>query len=122
MEGSGGLFFFFFLFFLFFKIMFSLIKVQETVWSASYDRNKTYEQSNDPLHPLIGNIRPHQTRAHPPPLQHLRRKQDGAIPSSRHVRKDKCRKETRERHKPVGGPPKTNEKILTAPSADGDGR
>ena len=38
--------------------MYSLIKVQETVWSASYDRNKTSKQSNDPLHPLMGKITP----------------------------------------------------------------
>jgi len=97
--------------------MFSLIKVQETVWSARYDRNKTYKQSNDPLHPLIGKIKLLQTRADPPPSQHLRRKKDGAIPSSRHVRKNKYRKETRERDKPFGGPPETKEKNLTAPSA-----
>jgi len=94
--------------------MYSLIKVEETVWSASYDRNKTCKQSNDPPHPLMGKIKPHQPRAHHPPSQHLRRKQDEAIPSSRHVRKDKYRKETRERHKPFGGPPKTKERILTA--------
>jgi len=102
--------------------MYSLIKVQETVWSASYDRNKTCKQSNDPLHPLMGKIKPLQPRAHPPPSQHLRRKQDGAVSSSRHVRKDKYRKETRERHKPFGGPPETKEKILAAPSADREER
>jgi len=112
----------FFLFYFIFIIMYSLFKVQETIWSASYDRNKTHKQSNDPLHPLMGKIKPLQPRAHPPPQQHLRRKQDEAIPSSRHVRKDKYRKETRERHKPFGGPPKTKEKILTAPSADREGR
>jgi len=61
MEGSEGSFFFIFFIlflFLFFIIMYSLIKVQETVWSASYDRNKTYKQSNDPLHPLMGKIKP----------------------------------------------------------------
>jgi len=63
-EGNRRLFVFFFSFFM---IMYSLIKVQETVWSASYDRNKTYKQSNDPLHPLIGKIKPLQSRAHPPP-------------------------------------------------------
>ena len=94
--------------------MYSLMKVQETVWSASYDRNKTCKQSNNPLHPLMGKIKLPQNRAHPPPSQHLRRKQDGAIPSARHVRKDKYRKETRERHKPFGGPPKTKDKIFMA--------
>ena len=54
-------------FFLFFIIMYSLIKVQETIWRASYDRNKTYKQSNDLLHPLMGKIKPLQPRAHPPP-------------------------------------------------------
>ena len=44
--------------FLFFYIMYSLIKVQETVWSASYDRNKTYKQCNDPLDPRRGKIKP----------------------------------------------------------------
>ena len=103
-----------FFFSLFFFIMYSLIKVQETVWSASYDRNKTYKQSNDPLHPLIGKIKPLKPRAHPSPSQHLRRRQDGALPSSRHLRKDKYRNQTRERHKPFGGPPKTKEEIYTA--------
>jgi len=51
----GG--FFLILFFIFY-IMYSLIKVQETVWSASYDRNKTCKQSNDPLHPLMGKVNP----------------------------------------------------------------
>jgi len=27
-------------------------------WSASYGENKTYKQSNDPLHPLMGKIKP----------------------------------------------------------------
>jgi len=54
----GGFFFFIFFYFFLFFIMYSLIKVQETVWSASYDRNKTYKQSNDPLHPLMGKIKP----------------------------------------------------------------
>jgi len=60
MEGNKGLFFLFFLFFLFsfFLFMYSLIKVQETIWSASYDRNKTYKQSNHPLHPLMEKIKP----------------------------------------------------------------
>jgi len=40
--------------------------------------------------------------------------QDEAIPSSRHVREEKYRNETRERHNPLGGLPKTKEKILTA--------
>jgi len=57
----------FFIFIIIIMIMYSLIKVQETVWSASYDRNKTYKQSNDPLHPLMGKVKPLQTRAHPPP-------------------------------------------------------
>ena len=51
-EGS------FFIFFYIFIIMYSLFKAQETIWSASYDRNKTYKQSNDPLHPLMGKIKP----------------------------------------------------------------
>jgi len=72
-------------------IMYSLIKVQETLWSASYDRNTTCKQSYNPLHPLMGKIKHPETRAHPPPMWHLRRKQDEAIPSSRHVRKDKYR-------------------------------
>jgi len=58
-EGNRGLFFSFFSFFsFFFKIMYSLFKVQETICSASYDRNKTHKQSNDPLHPLMGKIKP----------------------------------------------------------------
>ena len=61
----GG--FFFFAFFFFFKIRYSVIKVQETAWSSSYGRNKTYKQSNDLLHPLMGKIKPLETRAHPPP-------------------------------------------------------
>ena len=67
MEGNRGLFLFFIFYFFIFIIMYSLIKVQETMWSASYDRNKTYKQSNDPLHPLMGKIKPLQSRAHPPP-------------------------------------------------------
>jgi len=31
------------------------------------------------------------------------------------------RNETKERHKPFGGPPKTKEKNLAAPRADGEG-
>ena len=58
----------------------------------------------------MGKIKPLWPRADPPPSQHLRRKQDEAIPSSRHVRKDKYRKGTRERHKPFGGPPKNKRK------------
>jgi len=54
-ERGMGLFLFFFFFFI---IMYSLFKVQETIWSASYDRNKTHKQSNDPLHPLMGKIKP----------------------------------------------------------------
>jgi len=53
-------------------------------------------------------------RAHLTPLQHLKGKQDGAIPSSRHVRKDMSRHETRARHKPSGGLPKTKENNVTA--------
>jgi len=34
------------------------------------------------------------------------------MPSSRHVRKNKYRKETRERHKPFGGPPKQKKGFL----------
>jgi len=68
----------------------------------------------------MGKIKPLEPRAHPPPSEHPKRKQDEAIPSSRRVRKDKYRKETRVRHKPFGGLPKTKEKILTAPSADGE--
>jgi len=62
----------------------------------------------------MGKIKPLETRAHPSPSQHLRRKQDGAMPSSRHVRKDKYRNETKERHKPFGRPPTTKEMISTA--------
>jgi len=36
--------------------MYLLIKVQETAWSTSYGENKTYKQSNDLLHPLMGKI------------------------------------------------------------------
>jgi len=57
-EGNRGLFLFFLFLFFIFYIMYSLIKVQETVWSASYDRNKTCKQSNDPLHPLMAKIKP----------------------------------------------------------------
>jgi len=34
--------------------MYSLLKVQETTWSASYGENKTYKQSNGPLHLVMG--------------------------------------------------------------------
>ena len=102
--------------------MYTLIKVQETISSASYDRNKTCKQSNNPLHPLMGGLQPLEPRAHLPRSLHLRREQDEAIPSSRHVRKHKYGTETRERHKPFGGRPKTKEKILTAPSADREER
>jgi len=102
--------------------MYLLIKVEETLWSARYDRNKTYKQSNDAPHPDMGKIKPFETRAHPPPSHHLRRKQDEAISSSRWVKKDQYRNKTRERHKPFGGLAKTNERILTAPSADDEGR
>jgi len=47
--------------------MYSVIKVQETAWRASYGRNKTYKQSNDLLHPLMGKIRPIEPRGHPFP-------------------------------------------------------
>jgi len=51
MEGDRGLLLFYF------YIMYSLIKVQETAWSPSYGKNKTYEQFNDLLHPLMGKIK-----------------------------------------------------------------
>jgi len=70
----------------------------------------------------MGKIKPLKTRAHPPPFYHLRREQDGAIPSFRHIRKNKYRNENRERYKPFGGLPKTKGKILTAPSADPEER
>ena len=47
MKEIGG----FFLYLFFINIMYSLIKVQETVWSTSYDRNKTCKQSNDRFTP-----------------------------------------------------------------------
>ena len=47
---------------------FKVTKVQEPAWSASYGVNKTFKQCNDPLHPLMGKIKPLETRAHPPPL------------------------------------------------------
>jgi len=48
--GQFGGFFFTFFHFFFFHIMYSLLKVQETAWSASYDESKTCKQSNGPLH------------------------------------------------------------------------
>jgi len=45
-------FFFFFLFFYYYHVF--VVKVQESVWSASYDRNKTIKQSNGPLHLVMG--------------------------------------------------------------------
>jgi len=60
--------FWLFYFLLFFFIMYSLIKVQETAWSASYGENKTYKQSNHLLHPLMGKIRPLKPRAYPPTI------------------------------------------------------
>ena len=50
---EGAFFLFFFLFF-FFNIIIFVVKVQETVWSASYDPNKTIKQSNGPLHLVMG--------------------------------------------------------------------
>jgi len=113
-EGNRGFFSFFFFLFSFFIYHVFVDKVQEIAWSASYGENKTIKESNDPHHPLMGKIKPLKTRAHPPPSQHLRRKQDEAIPSSRHVRKDKYRNETNESHKPFGGSPSPKEKNLTA--------
>jgi len=46
--------FFLFLFFLFFLNHVFVVKVQESVWSASYDENKTIKQSNGPLHLIMG--------------------------------------------------------------------
>jgi len=54
MKGNRGRFYSFFFFFI---IMYLLIKVQETVWSASYNRNKTCKQSNDPLYPFMTKIK-----------------------------------------------------------------
>jgi len=52
---DGGVFFFFFYFFYFyFYIIIFVVRVQETVWSASYDPNKTTKQSNGPLHLVMG--------------------------------------------------------------------
>ena len=48
--------------------MYLLIKVQGTTWSASYGENKTNKQSNEPLHALMGKVKPLEPRAHPPPL------------------------------------------------------
>jgi len=45
-------FFSFFFLFVFYHVF--VVKVQETVWSASYDRNKTIKQSNRPLHLVMG--------------------------------------------------------------------
>ena len=78
-----------------------------------YGKNKTCKQSNDSLHPLMGKIPPLETRAPPPPEQHLRPKQDAAIPSSRHVMKDMNRNETRAGHKPFGGPPFNKRKLYS---------
>jgi len=59
MEGDRGLFLFHI------YILYSLIKVQETAWSPSYSKNKTYEQFNDPFHPLMGKIKPFEPREAP---------------------------------------------------------
>ena len=51
--GVGGVSFFLFFFF-FFLIKYSLFKVQDTTWSASYGRNKITKQSNGLLHLVMG--------------------------------------------------------------------
>jgi len=56
-QGNSGLFFiffsslFFFLFFFLYHVF--IVKVQESVWRAKYDENKTIKQSNDPVHLVI---------------------------------------------------------------------
>jgi len=55
-------------------------------------------------------------------LTHRKRNKFCADASSRYVRKNKYGNRNRERDKHFGGPPETNEKILTALGADTEGR
>jgi len=65
--------------------------------------------------------RPLKIRKRPPPIQHLRRKQDKAIPSSRHLRKDIIEMKPRQ-DKTLQRAPKTKENYPRAPSADREER
>ena len=79
----GGFLFFFFLPFCF-KIIYSLLRYKKSRGALAMAKTKpTQLNYRHPRHPLLGKGQAPQNQRTPPlPIQHLRRKQDEAIPSS----------------------------------------
>ena len=100
-----------------------MLRYKKSHGALAIAKTKSTKLNNPhPRHPLLGNSQaPQNQRTPPPPIQHPRRKQDKAIPPSRQVRKDIIEMKPKQ-DKTLPRAPRTNQKNLTAPSADREER
>jgi len=121
-QGDRGLFYLFLFYFYFMYIKYSLLRYKKSDGSLATAKTKPTELTTH-TH-VMTSWKPakfRKTQERPSPIQHLRRKQDEAIPSSRHITKDIIEVKPKQDQTLRRGP-KTNQKNLMPPSAEREER